>query len=425
MQGDERARRGLRNPDHYLNIIDLYATRVSSSRVVPLKQTETPPITYIGRKPRPSFAVLASRDRSAGLLTGRRRVASVATVVVILLTIFAGTAFAGQKYRVQPGDTINSISLRFGVDAVAIAEANDLAGVEHLYPGQVLEIPGIADGELGTGFIAGTYEVKFGDTISSIAWDLHVGAADLLELNGLTADTIIYPGQVLIVPEESATKEETLEQLNLLDDSQISTEIESDQAEAEASGAASTSGLPASATIWVPTYYQQRNLSCEYASTSIATAAFGAQIPESSFWNSIPVTLNPHYGYRGNIDGWWGNTWDYGIYAEPLVPVLNANGFGADVFYGGGDPAELMQQLAWGRPVVVWLGTWGNTGVVYDDEGTYTVFSGMHVMTAFGYDEGGVHLSDPALGQYLYFDWGTFLWMWQVTDGMAMAVYPA
>jgi hypothetical protein len=67
---------------------------------------------------------------------------------------------------------------------------------------------------------------------------------------------------------------------------------------------------------------------------------------------------------------------------------------------------------------------WGETGVAYDDEGSYTVFAGMHVMTAFGYDEGGVHLSDPALGQYLYFDWGTFLWMWQVTDGMAMGVYP-
>ena len=61
---------------------------------------------------------------------------------------------------------------------------------------------------------------------------------------------------------------------------------------------------------------------------------------------------------------------DYGIYPEPLVPVLNANGYGGDVFYGDYDPTELMQQLALGRPVVVWLAMWGDTGVGYEDEGT-------------------------------------------------------
>jgi uncharacterized protein YvpB len=107
-----------------------------------------------------------------------------------------------------------------------------------------------------------------------------------------------------------------------------------------------------------------------------------------------------------------------------LVPVLNANGFGAEVFYGDYDPTELMRQLALSRPVVVWLAMWGNTGVAYDDEGTYTVFAGEHVMTAYGYDQGGVYLSDPASGATRYIDWGTFLWMWGASDGMSLAVYP-
>jgi uncharacterized protein YvpB len=138
----------------------------------------------------------------------------------------------------------------------------------------------------------------------------------------------------------------------------------------------------------------------------------------------VPVTLNPHYGYRGNIDGAWGNYGDYGIYPEPLVPVLNTYGFGGYVFYGESDPTELMQQLALGRPVVVWLAMWGDTGIRYDDEGTYTVFSGEHVMTAYGYDETGVYLSDPASGSTRFYDWATFLWMWGTSDGMSLAVYP-
>ena len=106
------------------------------------------------------------------------------------------------------------------------------------------------------------------------------------------------------------------------------------------------------------------------------------------------------------------------------MPVLNANGYGGDVFYGESDPTYLMQQLAWGRPVVVWLAMWGDTGIRFEDEGSYTIFSGEHVMTAYGYDETGVYLSDPATGGTKYYDWATFLWMWGTSDGMSLAVYP-
>jgi len=29
------------------------------------------------------------------------------------------------------------------------------------------------------------------------------------------------------------------------------------------------------------------------------------------------------------------------------------------------------------------------------------------------------------IGSYRYYDWGTFLWMWNVLDGMSLAVAPA
>ncbi len=134
--------------------------------------------------------------------------------------------------------------------------------------------------------------------------------------------------------------------------------------------------------------------------------------------------MNPHYGYRGNIDGWWGNYDDYGIYPEPLIPILNEYGFNGDVFYSEGDIGQLTAELDAGHPVIVWLALWGDTGVVYDDEGTYRIFAGEHVMTAYGYDIDGVYLSDPAAGGYVYYDWGTFTSMWATSDGMSLAVYP-
>jgi uncharacterized protein YvpB len=181
-----------------------------------------------------------------------------------------------------------------------------------------------------------------------------------------------------------------------------------------------------SAYVDVPTYVQQRNLSCEYAALTIATAAWGSWISEYEFDHRVGWSANPHWGYRGDINGWWGNTTDYGVYAEPLVAPLAEFGFYGEVFYAQGDAWALQARLADGAPVVVWLGLWGDQSFYeYTDDGTaYKLTAGFHVMVANGYDEGGVHLSDPATGSYKYYSWGDFMWMWNVLDGMGLAVWP-
>ena len=170
------------------------------------------------------------------------------------------------------------------------------------------------------------------------------------------------------------------------------------------------------------TYSQQRNLSCEYAAISIATGTLGNWISEYDIEAQIGLSDNPHWGYRGNITGAWGNTTDYGIYPEALVPALNAYGFNGEVFYGGRD--ALLAQINAGHPTLVWLGLWGDMSAYeYTADGTrYQVTAGMHVMVAYGYDDSGVYLSDPANGGLTYYDWGTFHWMWDVMDDMALGV---
>lgn len=178
--------------------------------------------------------------------------------------------------------------------------------------------------------------------------------------------------------------------------------------------------------VWVPSYTQQRNLSCEYASLTIATGAFGDAVSEYEFDNRVGLAANPHWGYRGDITGWWGNTVDYGVYAEPLVAPLAQFGFNGEVFYSGGDGNELMARLDQGRPTLVWIALWGDLRETdYTEDGTpFALNAGIHVVVAYGYDAGGVYVSDPAVGAKRYYDWGTFSTMWSVLDGMGLSVSP-
>jgi uncharacterized protein YvpB len=179
-------------------------------------------------------------------------------------------------------------------------------------------------------------------------------------------------------------------------------------------------------SVWVPSYVQQRNLSCEYAAAVIAMAAYGVWVNEYDFDGLVGWSENPHWGYRGDITGWWGNTEDYGVYASALAPAIRNFGFWAEEFYAQGDASTLTNRIDSGAPVIVWLGLWGDTGFYqWTAEGTpYKLVSGMHVVVAYGYDSGGVWVSDPATGGKTYYDWGTFMTYWNVLNGMGLAVGP-
>lgn len=193
-----------------------------------------------------------------------------------------------------------------------------------------------------------------------------------------------------------------------------------------AAGAGTSSLISGSHTkVRVPTHQQQRSLSCEYAALQIATSAFGNGISEYNFDNVVGRSANPHIGYRGNINGSWGRTDDYGVYATPLAWALDANGFRGEPFYAVGSTSALTSRLDQGKPVLVWLALWGDESIQETLDGrTYTITAGMHVMVAYGYDSSGVYLSDPGVGTYRYYSWGDFMWMWNVLDGMGLAVSP-
>ena len=182
----------------------------------------------------------------------------------------------------------------------------------------------------------------------------------------------------------------------------------------------------AGSMIDVPTYLQQRNLSCEYAASVIAMAAYGTWVSEWEFDELVGWSPNPHLGFRGDINGTWGNTVDYGVYAEPLAAALPTFGFQGDVHYAQWDAGVLTGHLDLGQPVLVWLGYWGDVGFYEqgDDGSSYKLIPGYHVVVAYGYDDTTVHVSDPARNAYATWGWDEFMWMWSVLDGMSLAVYP-
>jgi len=332
--------------------------------------------------------------------------ASLAAVVIL-----AGAATSGfaeqQRYEVQPGETLQSVAAKFGVDPEGIRRSSYMPNGDTLAAGQVVIIPDpgqtpaeaaqmAAEREGTSPWVMDAHWIEYGETLGSIGAAYGVAPEVLASFNGISDPASLIPGQRVLIPYER-----------------------------EDQTASTTAHAAPSVTVPIIDFAQTRNLSCEFAATYAATTAFGEGVHEQIFIDETPLAKNPHYGYRGNIDGWWGNTDDYGVYAEALVPTLNRYGFVGEVMYTQGEVGPLKTHLDAGHPVVVWLGFWGDTREVLHDEDTYSVFAGMHVVTAYGYDAEGVYAMDPAKGTTVFYDWNTFHDLWNVVDGMGLAVYPA
>jgi LysM repeat protein len=122
-------------------------------------------------------------------------------LIVVLCLALAQTAHAETRYIVQPGDTLYRIATRFGVSVSALAAANGLANPSLIYVGQVLVIPGATGGEPPAG--PSQYVVQRGDTLWRIAQRFGTTVQALQRANGLSG-TRIYPGQILTLPAAGA-----------------------------------------------------------------------------------------------------------------------------------------------------------------------------------------------------------------------------
>lgn len=103
-------------------------------------------------------------------------------------------ATQGFCYRVQPGDTLESLAYTYGTDPGFISIANDLYPPGHIYPQQVLFMPTA----YGNG--PNVYVVQPGDTLAGIAQQCQLKVDLLAYVNGLAENANLEGIGVLIIP---------------------------------------------------------------------------------------------------------------------------------------------------------------------------------------------------------------------------------
>ncbi|GAA3901140.1 LysM peptidoglycan-binding domain-containing protein [Microbacterium invictum] len=113
-----------------------------------------------------------------------------------------GAAAASTTYTVKRGDTISAIAARHGLRTKDLLAWNGLGWSSTIFPGQTLKLSGTAAASAPAAPKAATsagntYTVKRGDTLWAISRTQGTSVANLMKLNGLSAGSIIHPGQKL------------------------------------------------------------------------------------------------------------------------------------------------------------------------------------------------------------------------------------
>lgn len=116
------------------------------------------------------------------------------------------------RYTIRSGDTISGVAAAHGLSTDAVLSANGLSTSSVIFPGQTIVLP--ANGAGASSHAAptpvasvepvsthtATYTIVSGDTISGVAAGLGVSVQSVLDANGLSPESMIYPGQMLAIP---------------------------------------------------------------------------------------------------------------------------------------------------------------------------------------------------------------------------------
>ena len=111
--------------------------------------------------------------------------------VITPASVGVGEAVTFQTYTVKAGDSISTISRKFGLSNIStLIAVNDISNVRVLRSGQKLKIPS-ADGLV--------YKVQAGDSLNALSVKYHVSVEEILDANDLASETLSN-GMELFIP---------------------------------------------------------------------------------------------------------------------------------------------------------------------------------------------------------------------------------
>ena len=132
-------------------------------------------------------------------LPPQRAVSLAALLAVLAVGSFAGPAL----HTVRSGDTLSSISRRYGVSVSALVQGNALRDPDHIVIGAQLKIPGASTGTGSSSPAPAapqTHTVKAGETLSMIAGKYSVSVSALTTANSIRNADRILVGATLRIP---------------------------------------------------------------------------------------------------------------------------------------------------------------------------------------------------------------------------------
>ena len=147
----------------------------------------------------------------------RRASWSTALLTPLLILVLCGSIFAEERYRVKSGDSLSSVSKKFGVSVADLKEANRLES-SALKPKQVLVIPvkhpprGSKSAKKAKGETV-SYTVKKGETLYTVSEQFDVSVQQIKKMNGLRS-TRLAAGQKLLLPRPRKAPVEYVEDLD-------------------------------------------------------------------------------------------------------------------------------------------------------------------------------------------------------------------